>query len=282
MSRRRGLGRGLDALIPGGAETPDGQVAQLNIDSIERNPRQPRQRFEGSDMEELAQSIREHGVLQPIIVATPESGDQYLLIAGERRLLAARQAGLSSIPAVVRQATEQQLIVWALIENLQREDLNPLEAAAGYQQLAEEFELSHADIAEMLGKSRSAISNTLRLLNLSQSVRDALSSGQISEGHARALLAIASASGQAAALETLLSKGLNVRQTEALVSELAGKREKAKATRQRSPEEKSLEQELQTSLGTKVSLRQRGEGGTITLYYYSEEELDELVKRLTK
>lgn len=282
MSRRRGLGRGLDALIPGGGETPSGQVAQLNIDSIERNPRQPRRGFDEEEMEELAQSIREHGVLQPIVVALPESGENYILIAGERRLLAARQAGLSAIPAIVRQATDQQLIVWALIENLQREDLNPLEAASGYRQLAEEFDLSHAEIAERLGKSRSAISNTLRLLKLSAPVLSALADGQISEGHARPLLSISSAAGQAAALDRILSQGLNVRQTEVLVNKLGGKRKKAKTKTKRSPEEEALERELESSLGTKVSLSQRADGGTITLFYYSDEELDALVQRLTK
>ena len=281
MSRRRGLGKGLDALIPSG-ETPSAdEIVQLSVEAIERNPRQPRRHFDSDDLKDLADSIREHGVLQPLMVAQPEGSDEYVLIAGERRLQAARQAGLSSVPAVIREATEEQLLVWALIENLQREDLNPIEAAEGYRQLAEDFDLSHEQIAARVGKSRSAVSNTLRLLNLPEPIRTALESGRVSEGHARALLSLPNEDAQTSALETVISQDLNVRQTEALVRRLSGKRKQKRRTKSvRSPEEKALEADLREALGTKVNLRRSGENGTLTLHFYSDEELNALVERL--
>lgn len=280
MSRRRGLGRGLDALIPSGAEAESGNIVELDVDSIARNPRQPRRNFDTKDLQELADSIGEHGVLQPLMVAQPEDSDEFVLIAGERRLEAAKLAGLRTVPAVVREATDQQLLVWALIENLQREDLNPIEAAEGYRQLVEDFELSHEAIAERVGKSRSAVSNTLRLLNLADEVREAVDSGGLSEGHARALLGLDTEKAQSAALQTVLKDDLNVRQTEALVRRLQGKPKKREAKSRRSPEEKALQEELQETLGTKVTLRRGKSGGTLTLHFYSDEELNALVDRL--
>ena len=220
-------------------------------------------------------------MLQPLLVAQPEESDQYILIAGERRLQAAKRAGLATVPAVVRQADEQQLLVWALIENLQREDLNPIEAAEGYRQLAEDFNLSHEGIAERVGKSRSAISNTLRLLQLPEALQEAVGAGDISEGHARALLSLPTKKAQQAALKTILEGELNVRQAEALVRRLSGKpkRQSSKAAKQ-TPEEKALEDELQESLGTKVTLRTKKQGGTLTVHFYSDEELNALVERL--
>lgn len=280
MSRRRGLGKGLDALIPSGDTPSADEIVHLSVEVIERNPRQPRRQFDSDDLKELADSIREHGVLQPLMVARPEGSDDYVLIAGERRLQAARQAGLSSVPVVVREATEEQLLVWALIENLQREDLNPIEAAEGYQQLAEDFDLSHEQIAQRVGKSRSAVSNTLRLLNLPESIRTALESGLISEGHARALLSLPNEEAQTSALDTMISQELNVRQAEALVRRLTGRRKQTRRTKpERSPEEKALEADLREALGTKVSLRRSGESGTLTLHFYSDEELNALLER---
>ena len=281
MSRRRGLGKGLDALIPSG-ETPSAdEIVHLSVEEIDRNPRQPRRHFDSDDLKDLAESIREHGVLQPLMVAQPEGSDDYVLIAGERRLQAARQAGLSTVPAVIREATEEQLLVWALIENLQREDLNPIEAAEGYRQLAEDFDLSHEQIAQRVGKSRSAVTNTLRLLNLPESIRSALESGRISEGHARALLSLPNEEAQTSALQTVMSQDLNVRQTEALVRRLSGKRKQKRRTKpKQSPEEKALESDLREALGTKVNLRRSGDSGTLTLHFYSDEELNALVERL--
>jgi ParB family chromosome partitioning protein len=280
MSRRRGLGRGLDALIPSSIGTESADIVQLDVDQIERNPRQPRRSFEASELQELADSIREHGVLQPLMVAKPEGSDSLILIAGERRLQAAKQAGLATVPVILREATDEQLLVLALIENLQREDLSAIEAAEGYRQLADDFGLSHEAIGERVGKSRSTISNALRLLNLPESVQDAVDQGMISEGHARALLGLSTEQGQLAALETVRSRGLNVRQTEDLVRRLSGRREPAKPSTKKSPETKALEEELRQALGTKVNVRTGKQGGTITLHFYSDEELNALIDRL--
>jgi ParB family chromosome partitioning protein len=183
------LGRGLDALIPGG-ERPASGIEQIPLDAVVSNPRQPRTRFDPEELAELAESIRVHGMLQPLIVTQDETPGRYTLIAGERRLLAARQAGLTHAPALVREASEQSRLEMALIENVQRADLAPLELAEAYRQLAEDFDLSHEQIAARVGKSRVAVTNTLRLLKLPESVRQALAEGRISEGHARALLAL--------------------------------------------------------------------------------------------
>ena len=283
MSRRRSLGKGLDALIPTEQEAPaPGEaVRELDIDSIRPNPRQPRRDFDPGNLQALANSIAEHGVLQPLVVAGSPQDAPVVLIAGQQRLEAAKLAGLAKVPVVFREASEQQLLELALIENLQREDLNAIEAAIGYQQLAEDFDLSHEQIAERVGKSRSAVTNTVRLLNLSQPVQDALVDGTVSEGHGRALLGLASEEAQAAALQTILGKSLSVRQTEELVRKLTGERRTRKPAAKRSPEEAALENELQQSLGTRVNLKRGRRGGTITLHFYSDEELETLVDRLT-
>ena len=280
MARRRGLGRGLDALIPGGGERAAGEVVELKVDEIARNPRQPRRKFDADELRQLTESIRQHGVLQPLMIAQQEAGGDYVLIAGERRLQAARQAGLTTVPAVVRVATDEQLLVLALIENLQREDLNPLEAAEGYRQLADEFGLSHEAIADQVGKSRSTITNALRLLQLPEAVQQAVVDGLASEGHARALLALPTAEAQTAALSTVVGRGLNVRQTEELARSLSGKRTKKRRPPKASPEVRALEAELRESLGTRVTLRSGARGGTLTIHFYSSEELEALVERL--
>ena len=285
MTRKRGLGRGLDALIPaGGLPAAGGNVLLLPLAQVRPNPRQPRTQFDPQELEELAESIRRHGVLQPIIVTRGRSDSAYLLVAGERRLQAARRAGLETIPAIVRSVTAQQHLELALIENLQRTDLNPLEAAEGYRVLADEFEVSHEDIASRVGKSRTAITNTLRLLKLSAPVRQALLAGAISEGHARALLGLSTSQAQAAALSTVLKNGWNVRQTEELVRRLGGERRRpgGKSRARLTPEEAALEEELRQSLGTRVSLRRGRRGGTLTLRFFSDEELNALVDRLLR
>ncbi len=280
MSKKRGLGRGLDALIPGGeGAASGGDVLQVPVEAIKPNPRQPRSAFDAEELQGLADSIREHGVLQPLIVSRGE-GEGYVLIAGERRLQAARLAGLATVPVMVRRANDQQHLELALIENLQRTDLNPLEAARGYQQLAEEFDLSHEQIARRVGKSRAAVSNTLRLLKLPPAVRKALSEGKISEGHARALLALPSAQAQSAALQTVLARALSVRQTEALVRKLTGERQPTRRLPERTPEETALEETLQEALGTRVTLRRGRKGGSLIIRFYSDEELNALVDRL--
>lgn len=283
MSRRRSLGRGLDALIPstdaGQGESGE-RIVQLPLDAIQPNPRQPRQLSDPDELQGLADSIAEHGVLQPLVVARPSDSDAYVLIAGQRRLQAARMAGLSEVPVVLRQATEQQLLEWALIENLQREDLNPMEAARGYQQLVDDFGLSHEAIAGRVGKSRSAVSNTLRLLKLTDDASQSILDGKISEGHARALLGLDSPRALDAALQTVLKRDLNVRQTEELVRKLSGERKAKPAAARRSPDEVALEEELRQALGTRVNLRRGRRGGTLILHFFSDEELEALIQRL--
>lgn len=282
MSRKTGLGRGLGALIPGGEE-PQWQgsgVMEVPVEKIQPNPRQPRTRFHEEELEELAASIRQHGVIQPLILSHSGQGDgEYVLIAGERRLLAARRAGLETVPALVREAGDQQRLELALIENVQRADLTPLEAAEAYRQLTEEFQLSHEEVSQRVGKSRVAVTNTLRLLKLPPAVQQALAEGQISEGHARALLALSTPQAQNAALQTILKQGLNVRQTEELVRRLSGQKPVRKAKPGPSPEVLELEERLEASLGTRVTLNRRGKGGTLVIHFYSDEELNALIER---
>lgn len=283
MARKTGLGRGLDALIPGGDAAPaepGGGVLQAPLDDIAPNPRQPRSHFDPQELAELADSIRTHGILQPLIVTAAAEPGQYTLIAGERRLLAARQAGLTHAPVILRETSDQGRLEIALIENVQRLDLNPLEAAEAFRQLAEDFQLSHAEIAQRVGKSRVAVTNTLRLLKLPTKVQQALIEGKISEGHARALLSLPTSQAQLAALQTILAHDLNVRQAEELARRLTGDRPEGKPTPSLAPELVDLQRRLQTSLGTRVSLRPGRKGGQITIHYYSEEELNALVERL--
>lgn len=279
MTPRSGLGKGLDALIPASSSSGEG-VLQVSVDQIRRNPRQPRTHFDPQQLEELAASIREHGILQPLVVS-PESDGTYTLIAGERRLEAARLAGLRTVPVILRQTGDRQRLELALIENLQRSDLNPLEQAEAYRQLHEEFGLSHDEIAQRVGKSRVAVTNTLRLLALAEPVKQALLEGKISEGHARALLSLATPEAQVAALRTVIQRNLTVRQTEELARKLSGERPAPKRPNMPRPEIRAIEERLQASLGTRVSLRHGRRGGVLSIYYYSAEELDALLERLT-
>jgi ParB family chromosome partitioning protein len=286
----RALGRGLDALIPTNlannatpaqSDAPAG-VLQLPIDSIRPNPRQPRLEVDPQELAELAESIRQHGLIQPLIVARTSQTDVYILVAGQRRQKAARLAGLSTVPAVVReQATDQQLLELALVENVQRSDLSPLEEAAAYQSLADDFGLSHEQVAERVGKSRVAVTNTLRLLRLSPAVQTALTHQEISAGHARALLGLPTHPAQTAALETVLDKGLSVRQTEELVRKLLGERPQPAEPRPRLPELTELEGRIRDSLGTKVRLQRNPKGqGSLAIHFFSDEELEALLAKL--
>ncbi len=282
MTRKRGLGKGLDALIPTGTDQPalGPGVLQVPVERIKPNPRQPRKHFDPDSLQELADSIRKNGVLQPLVVRPSSSRNEYVLIAGQRRLQASRLAGLDKVPVITRQADEREHLELALIENLQRTDLNPLEAADGFRQLAEDFNLSHTEIAAQVGKSRTTVSNTLRLLKLSLAVRQALAAGEIQEGHARALLGLPTAASQSAALKTVSDRGLNVRQTEELVRRLRGSRKAKSAKVQKSPEETALEEEMREALGTRVSLRRSRKGGSIVIRFFSDEELNAIVDRI--
>lgn len=283
MAQKAGLGRGLGALLPGGENIQaENGVMFVPVELVSPNPRQPRSFMRPDELEDLTNSVREHGVLQPLIVTPGEVAGQYILIAGERRLQAARLAGLASVPVLVRQATDQQRLELAIIENVQRSDLSALEEAEAYRQLAEDFDLSHEEIAVRVGKSRVAVTNTLRLLKLPDSVKNALIEGRVSEGHARALLALPNAEAQAAALRTIIAQELNVRQTEELVRKLSGEKPARKPKPSTPPDVAELEERLRTSLGTKVTLRSGRKGGTLTIHYYSNEELDALMGRLVK
>lgn len=280
MARKSGLGRGLDALIISNESTNIREADQIRVDRIVPNPRQPRAHINSEELIELTASVKEHGIIQPVIVTYDQQGDSYTLIAGERRLLAARQAGLETIPAIVREASEQQRLVIALIENVQRTDLNAMEAAEAYRQLAEDFNLSHEEIAHHVGKSRVAITNTLRLLKLPKDVQQALVENKISEGHARALLTLPSPQAQSSAYKTILNRDLNVRQTEEHVRKLTGQQVKTHSKPAQAPEISALEERLRTQLGTKVVVKSRKNGGTLTIHYYSDEELDSLIEMI--
>ncbi|HEY9078332.1 MAG TPA: ParB/RepB/Spo0J family partition protein [Anaerolineaceae bacterium] len=295
MTRKGGLGKGLGALIPeksldsGSVQitgptqlSTQGGDVYIPITQIVANPRQPRSQFSQDELNGLADSIREHGVLQPVIVSHDPGTNMYILIAGERRMRAAQIAGLTEIPAIIRQVSEQQRLEMALIENIQRSDLTPLETAEAYRQLGEEFGLSHEVIARKVGKNRVTITNTLRLLKLSPEVHKALADGKISEGHARALLGLNTASAQSAALNTILKHDLNVRQTEDLVKKMSGERPRHTATSKPSAEIQEIENTLRQHLGTRVSLHHGKKGGTVTIFFYSDEELNSLVSQLIR
>ncbi|MBN1810763.1 MAG: ParB/RepB/Spo0J family partition protein [Anaerolineae bacterium] len=290
MTRRKsGLGKGLDALIPAAeeeaqiaAEMPG--VVQVPLSSITPNPHQPRSPIRDQDLVELAASIEEHGVIQPLIVA--RAADGYQLIAGERRWRAARLAGLLQVPVVVKDAAPKEMLELALVENVQRADLNALEEAQAYRQLMDEFDMTQVQIAKRVGKSREAIANTLRLLNATRAVQEALLANKISEGHARALLGLEKAEAQGNALDVVRSKGLNVRQTEELVRRRLGekkpKRKVSEETQARKSETKALEDEFRKALETKVDLTREGEAGQLVIHFYSDEELHALYERIVE
>ena len=278
---RRGLGKGLDALIPSEAAVePSSGAQQIPVDLIKPNPSQPRFEMDGAKLEELSNSIREHGIIQPLILTKEPDQEDYILIAGERRLRAAKLAGLESVPAIVRQVSDQERLELALIENIQRENLTPLESAEAYQQLNDEFGLSHDQIAERVGKSRTAVTNTIRLLKLPEAIRRAIGSDKISEGHGRALLSLNTEKAQLAAFQTIVSHDLNVRQAEELVRKLAGEKPVVENSKPpKDPEVKQIENSLRSILGTKVTLNHGKKGGTLVIHYYSDEELETLIRR---
>ena len=279
--RRGGLGRGLGTFIPTDvAASAGGQ--EVDIDSVGPNPHQPRLHIDDARLADLAESIRAHGILQPLLVTRSEGdGLAYRLIAGERRWRAARLAGLTRVPVTVKEATPAELLELALVENIQRADLNPLEEATAYRQLADEFGLTQEQIAGRVGRSRVSITNAIRLLGCPPEVKLAINEGRVTEGHARALLALASDAEQVAALELVERDGLTVRQTEELV-----RRWQAAGTRHsplpapRPPDFDRLEDRFRRVLGTRVNLQKSRRGGRIVIHFFSDEELDGLYKQI--
>jgi ParB family transcriptional regulator, chromosome partitioning protein len=285
MAHRPGLGKGLEALIPGnqgeGVQPTALQgIIMIPTEKIIPNPQQPRTHMDDQLLEELAASILEHGILQPLIVSKHPGMDVYTLIAGERRWRAAMIAGLTMVPVLERTVSEQGQLEIALIENLQRTDLTPLEMAEAYHHLTEDFSLTHQQIAERVGKSRTSVTNTIRLLNLPEQVRKSLAENLISEGHARAILGLQTQQAQLAVLSTILRDSLNVRQTEALVKKMSGERPPSIPKPPTSPEVSELEIRLRTYFGTKVNLNDGKNGGRLVIYYYSDEELNAILDKI--
>jgi ParB family chromosome partitioning protein len=281
---KAGLGRGLSALIPGSAG-----VDEVDIDLIAPNPEQPRTRIDPAALEELAASVRAHGLLQPLVVTrlVSDSGAvSYRLIAGERRLHAARLAGLTRVPVVVREASPRGLLELALVENLQRADLGPLEEARAYRRLVDEFGLTQEAVAERVGKSRAAVANALRLLGLPAPIKDGLAEGRITEGHARALLGLPDAAARLHAYAEVVTGGLSVRQTEELVRRLRDAPPAPSALPRRpggrtaDADLAAIEERLRAALGTQVRLERSRGGGRIVIRFYGEEDLAALLERL--
>jgi ParB family chromosome partitioning protein len=259
-------------LIPAAGE-PVGGVIQAPVSAITPSPMQPRTALDPEALAELAASIGEHGLIQPLIV-TQQGPERYQLIAGERRWQAARMAGLATVPVMVKEATPQEALELALVENVQRADLSPLEEASAYRQLVEEFGLTQEQVAERVGKSRVAVTNTLRLLKLPAKVKEALAQGAVHEGHARALLALPTPEMQIEALQIIVDRALSVRQTEELVRRLTTEPEPPREKAPVAPETQALEQDFREVLGTKVNLYRSKKGrGRLVIHFYSEEEL---------
>jgi ParB family transcriptional regulator, chromosome partitioning protein len=275
--RHSALGRGLSSLIP--QRSQQVSTTEIPLARIRPNPRQPRQRIDAAELEALATSIREHGILQPILVT--ETIDGYQLVAGERRFRASQMAGLERIPAVVRQLADREQLELALVENLQRADLGPLEEAHAYRSLVAEFELTHEQIAQRVGRAKSTIANTLRLLELDPAVQALLSDRQISEGHARAIAGLP-VEQQARVATTVAAQQFSVRQTEELVRRLRKPRPAvaAVAPARLDPDLERVEEDLRRRLGTKVTLARSRKGGRIIIEFYSDEELAQLYDRL--
>jgi ParB family chromosome partitioning protein len=291
MNKNRGLGKGLGALIPELGEEENLDAQQLvDINLIVPNPYQPRKEFSNEKLNELAESIRLHGVIQPLLVR--EYQGKYQLIAGERRLRASKLVGLTEVPIVIREMTDQTMMEVALVENLQREDLNPIEEAEAYRRLMEEFSLTQEEIAKRVGKSRPAIANTLRLLNLPNIVQSELAKGTLTMGHARPLLSLNSTEEQIRVWQKIQNDQLSVRQTEELIKQLNNPDSVPRETKKQNQNEKTkssrdpnlleLEEELQLSLGTKVIIKPIGNGGKIEISYFSDEDFERICEKLVQ
>ncbi|HYM14109.1 MAG TPA: ParB/RepB/Spo0J family partition protein [Dehalococcoidia bacterium] len=283
---RPALGRGLGSLIP--RTNAGAGVETVDVDLIVPNPHQPRARFDQASLQELADSIREHGVLQPVIVTEVRSDlgpATYQLIAGERRLQAARMAGVTRMPVIVKDAADHQLLELALVENLQREDLNALEEAAAFRRLADDFAMTQEQIAKRIGRSRTAVTNTLRLLTLEDDIRASLASGQITEGHARALLAIEQSAVRLDAWRRIVAGGLTVREAEeiarALKATAGPTRAAARPAKRTDPHIRAIEDNLRHVLGAPVTLARGRKGGRIVIRFHNDDELEGIIERIT-
>jgi ParB family transcriptional regulator, chromosome partitioning protein len=282
--KRPALGRGLSALIPDTPAAPappasSEHALEVDSDLLRPNKFQPRTHIDDERIEELARSIRSNGIIQPIVVRKVDGG--YEIVAGERRWRASQRAGLLKVPVVVRDIPEDKLLAAALIENIQRENLNPIEEAAAYRRLGDEFQLTQDQIADAVGKDRSSVANYVRLLRLPKEVRDHVGSGALSMGHARAVLGLADEAAQLRVTRDVLAKGLSVRETEALVKK-AGQPPVAKEDEQKDVHTRAAEDRLRFALGTRVRIARRGKGGRIEIEFTNEEELQRLFEHLTE
>lgn len=285
---KKGLGKGLSALIPEGDNENEAQKAhEISLKLISRNPYQPRKTFNDERMKELVKSIEEHGVIQPVLVR--KSGKNYELVAGERRFRAAQLAGLKQIPAVVKDLEEDEMLEYAMIENLQREDLNPLEEAEAYKQLMEQFNFTQEKLANRIGKSRPVIANTMRLLSLAPEVQQYLREGRLSAGHARALVPIEEWETQKKAAVRILYEKMTVRETENFISTLSQKPEVIGADKIEKYKKKEvpvdpqiidIEERLCRQLGTRVKIKDKKKRGKIEIEYYSHKELERILEKL--
>lgn len=280
MGKRKALGKGLSALIPDATtlDETESQFFQCPIDAIEPNPYQPRQSFRADELREMANSIREKGIVTPLLVSRTGSG--YQLIAGERRWRAAQIAGLNRVPVVLRDTTPTESLELALIENIHRKDLNPIEEAMAYRKLLEDMGATQEALAGRLGKERSTIANLLRLLKLPVEIQQDLIDGRITMGHARVLAGIRNPGDQQALRRRVIKDGMSVRQLENLVQHRYNKRREKGEKREIDYYFQSVEDDLKRSLGTKVSVKKKGREGRIVIYFYSDEELDRLIDRL--
>lgn len=285
--KKPALGKGLGALIENRIEENQSSVIEVEINQVEPGPGQPRKNFDKEKIDALAESIKEHGIIQPLIVTREEN--RYYIIAGERRWRAAKAAGFKTIPVIERNATTKEVLELALVENIQREDLNPIEEAEAYAKLLQDFSMTQEQVAAIVGKSRSAIANMLRLLHFSEKVKNLLISGELTTGQARPILALESMQEQDSAAEYILKSGLNARQAEQYVKKLTEKSKQKIQSEEKDISEQIKQQEvrfvqdrLRTSLGTKVILNDHNGRGKITIEYYSKDERERLIEFLTK
>lgn len=282
MSEKRRLGRGLGALIPD-ALAGSADTSEIALNRIKPNPYQPRRLFNEEKLNELAASIKEHGVLQAVVVSPSGEEDNYILVAGERRCRAARIAGLKTVPAVVKSFDKSSLLEIALIENLQREDLNPVEEAQAYKRLMHDYNYTQEELAQRIGRSRPSIANSIRLLSLSDGILEALAEGKITPGQARPLLGINNPKQQQLAAKQIIEGSLSSREAEKMASKINKQNSKNKGREEaitQDPVHTELQLQIQRALGTKVRLKQGKSGGTIEIYYYGEEDLERLIAKL--